>query len=126
MIANCGKDMSQLKTREEVHKEYGEPIASGIEKDKRYEDFHSHRKVVDEEEASDVSMAIGMTFGLGEFVYFPVETYRAMRATVFGQDLRFYYGSSGNVEDVKLNGRTMVFNRKDRQTWSEAFVDRKP
>jgi hypothetical protein len=106
LIARSGKDVSVLTTREEVQREYGEPSASGLdEKGRPYEDFVTHRKVAEIEEAKSMSMACAMTSGLSEFFAFPTEACHALYGIVVGQDLRFFYDNSGNVEDCNLNGQ---------------------
>ena len=118
MIANCGKDLSVLDDREQVRKEFGKPVASGVEDGKTYEDFRTHWKVVDFTETACLGMGLAMTFGFGEFLAFPHEVYRALHATIAGQDVRFYYDDSGTVVKCVLNGEFMFDNtdwrRRDR------------
>jgi hypothetical protein len=111
MIARCGKDLSVLETREEVRKDFGEPVASGVEDGQPYEEFRTRRKIVNEQEVYSLNMGLAMTGGLIEFIAFPLEVYEAMKATIAGQNLRFYYDGLGNVRYCQLNGQSVSLRR---------------
>ena len=115
LSVNSGKDLSVLESQEEVRKDYGKPVATGVESGKRYDDFRSHRKVLNEGEAAGWGMGWAMTFGIGEFWAFPIVTYDALKAIIAGQNLRFYYDESGKVKEVWLNGFQLTFMRKRRE-----------
>jgi hypothetical protein len=104
LIAESGKDLSTLKTREQVHKQFGEPVASGTTNDESFEVYHTHQKIADQADADYLSMGIAMTYGVGELVAFPCELYLLGRNTIIGRDIRFTYDSSGKVTSCPKKG----------------------
>jgi hypothetical protein len=107
LIASSGKDLSKLTTKEEVHKEFGEPASTGLIEGHPYEDFTTRRKIGDPIGSERAGMGCAMTFGTIELIAFPFELYRVTRGTVLGQDLRFAYDNSGNVIRVFLDGQKL-------------------
>ncbi len=108
-IASAGTDLEALKTKEEVHAKFGEPIATGTTEEGLYEDFRSRRKFRDPIGSQGCAMGFGMTMGLGEFYQFPLELFLVGRSTLLGQDVRFTYDAAGKVKHAYLNGGRISF-----------------
>lgn len=47
MIAGCGRDLTPLKTKEEVHAQLGAPSASGVADGNFFEEFRTRRKIAE-------------------------------------------------------------------------------
>ena len=104
MIAESGKDLRTLKTREQVRKQFGEPVASGTTNGESFEEYHTHQKIaVNEMQADALSMGIAMTYGLGELYAFPDQLYLLGRNTIIGQDIRVTYDSAGKVTSFRTS-----------------------
>jgi hypothetical protein len=96
LIAQSGKDVTSLKTREQVRREFGAPTESGTTADGHaYDDFRTRRKISDVDPAAGLCFV--MSFGLSEFVAFPEELYENEQRLLLGQTLRFEYDATGNV-----------------------------
>src|SRR5262249_2037169 len=109
LIAQSGKDILALGSKEEVRKQFGAPVKSGEGPDpgQSYDDYRYHGKVAETWRAGLYSFNDGMTFGLGEFWLFPYELYRVGRNCLHGQDLRIYHDSAGHVVRYDLDGWRM-------------------
>ena len=103
-IAASGKDLSKLTTKEQVHKEFGEPVATDVLKGELCEDFRTHWKIADPMASCSGGMAFAMTYGAIELIAFPCQLFLVGRGALMGQDLRFAYDDSGTVTAVYLNG----------------------
>lgn len=80
--------------------------------------------------SSGLDMALGMTLGLFEFIYFPQELYLLGRRTINGYDIRFTYDEAGNVTNIYLEGDplcrfpTIEHGRSELQTTThESILD---
>jgi hypothetical protein len=104
LIASSGKDLSQLKTRDEVREQFGEPMMSCNEEGRDFDDFRSHRKIAYQLRTAGYSMSLAMTLGLGEFITFPYEVYETGKDVIVGQDVRFYYDENGRTTECLVNG----------------------
>src|SRR5438309_797899 len=96
LLSQCGDDISKLSTREEIHAQFGEPIASGGQDDKdgdgfAWEEFHTGMIIANPYRGPGYGMGFMMSFGLIELVYVPMELTRLTRAMLVGEDLRFSY-----------------------------------
>lgn len=108
-----GKNVSTAQTREEAQRDYGTPIARGQEEDGgevlEYEEFFYRGKVApDVVNQTRDKMALGFTYGLHEFVLFPCRLGEAVRQTVLGSRIRFYYDSDDFVAFCQVNGEDYV------------------
>ena len=110
-IAGAGKDLSGLQTREQVHAEFGAPVATGTVEGRGYEDFRTRRKIAGEMRAHTCKLAAGMTFGASEVIVLPAELSTVMLGTIGGQTLRFWYDPTGRVTAVSLNGYDLHLHR---------------
>jgi len=120
LIANCGKDLNVLDDRDQVRQEFGEPVATGIEDGKQFEDFRSHWKVADPYWGGPgYAMGMILTAGLYELGGFPYQVYCASRATIVGQDIRFYYDRAGNVSECRVDGHYGFSNAARRRSFGE-------
>lgn len=108
-LALSGKDLSGLTSREQVHEQFGTPIAGGPEKAGGFEQFRTRRKISDVGRAQRLGLGFCMLYGVPEIVYFPLELCRIGKHTVLGQDLRFCYDSAGRVSAVYLDGEELTF-----------------
>jgi hypothetical protein len=50
------------------------------------------------------------TLGLGEIVWFPHQAFVAARRSILGQELRVTYDEAGNVQQVSLDGDSILWN----------------
>jgi hypothetical protein len=110
-IAASGKDLGTVTTREQIHAEFGPPVAGGVTEGKPYEDFRTHRKIADDFlSIQGARLASGYTLGLAEVVLWPAVCLDTARQVVFGQDLRFVYDEKGDVTAAVRNGEYIVGN----------------
>jgi hypothetical protein len=107
LIARSGKDLSKLTTREEVHREFGEPDKIGAVGGYACEDYCSRRKISEPVRSNSLGLGFAMTFGTAELVAFPMEICFFSRRTVLGQSLRFAYEDNGQVMRVFLDGERL-------------------
>jgi hypothetical protein len=103
LIAESGKDLGGLSTRDLVRQEFGEPQTSGMTDGQAFDDYRTHRMTYNLHPGH--SMTIGMTFGLAEFVLLPCELYHLGRVTIWGEHLRFTYDAHGTVTGVFVDGQ---------------------
>ena len=107
LIAYSGEDMDKLANKEQVHASFGTPCKTGTEHGRAFEEYHTRRKI-SEPRVAFAALAVGVwTFGLLELWDFPYALCRYTGTTLFGQDLRFEYGSNGDVKDILINGTPM-------------------
>jgi hypothetical protein len=104
LVISSGTDLGALPTREEVRAKFGTPVASGTEEGKQYEDFRTRRKIAEPDKMIYLLMGYAYTFGLGEVVWFPHQSFVAARRSIVGQDLRFYFDEAGNVTAARHDG----------------------
>jgi hypothetical protein len=105
LIATSGKDVLKYETRDEVHAEFGEPTASGIEDGEYFEEYHTRRKIVGQPDwLWTLKVGIYGTYGLVEFIAFPAEAIGLGETWIAGRTLRFNYDIDGNRTSVFLDG----------------------
>ena len=122
LIARSGKDVSNLTTRDDVHREFGEPDQTGVAEGHPYEDYWTRRKKM----TSDcLSLGLGMTYGTFELIAFPVELWSLSKGTVLGKNLRFAYDDQGRVMRVFLDGETVLYHSLDRWAVEEYEREKK-
>jgi hypothetical protein len=103
LVALSGEDLSRLKTREEVHREFGFPFETGVKDGLAYEDFQSHRKVREDWMGMGIAMMDATTCFMAEFYLFPFEVYEGTRRSIFGETIRFLYDESGRVRHITVD-----------------------
>jgi YD repeat-containing protein len=108
LIADGGKDLSPIKTREQIRTEFGNPDESGQTTEEAFDTYHTRRKVSEQIRSWQVGMGVVMTYGLAEVLLFPNEVYLLTRRTALGQELKFFYDSSGRVIRIHLDGEDTV------------------
>jgi hypothetical protein len=124
LIAHSGKDLSKLTTREEVHREFGEPEKIGVVGDYACEDYTTRRKISEPWRSNSQGMGFAMTFGALELVNFPMEVYLLCSRTVMGESVRFAYDDTGKVMRVFLDGEKLEpFLAADG--WAKAEYERR-
>jgi hypothetical protein len=107
-IAESGKDLRSVTTREQVQEEFGTPTESGEEIDGPFETYHTRRKISESLRGHCLDMGLTMTLGLGELFALPKELCVLARKTILGQDVKFHYDSSGRVSRIYLDGDKSV------------------
>jgi hypothetical protein len=110
LVINSGQQLNDLKTREQVQEVFGPPAESGVFQDQAYDEFHTRRKIA--EPWKNLYLATGWvyTLGLGEIVWFPHQAFVAARRSILGQELRVTYDEAGNVQQVSLDGDSILWN----------------
>jgi YD repeat-containing protein len=88
-------DLGALKTRDQVHEKLGEPVATGTDHDQPFEEFHTRRKLCDQNGSAVCMMGFGISLGLSELIAFPAELYLWGRNSFVGQRVRFTYDLDG-------------------------------
>ena len=106
IVASRGVELSDLTTKEQVHRTFGTPVTGGIEGQpgQAYEEFRTHRKISERWKGEYLLIPCVVTLGLSEFVYFPRELFCATRQLIVGQSIRFGYDIHGNVTTVDGGG----------------------
>jgi hypothetical protein len=109
LMSDCGQDISNLATREQVHATFGEPVASGLEDKKdghgcTWEAFHSTAIVANPYRGPGYGMGVAMSLGLSELVDVPIQITRLTQASLFGEELRFSYDEGGRLTYATING----------------------
>ncbi|HXD88631.1 MAG TPA: hypothetical protein VN641_19230 [Urbifossiella sp.] len=100
-FVSSGHDPSKITTREEAHAKYGDPVGSGEDKGKSYEEFITHRKIAEYDKFEYLFFGDILTLGLGEIVWFPQELCIAARRSIRGHWLRFIYDEEGRVTEIR-------------------------
>ncbi len=116
LIAARGEDMEKLTTRDQVRERFGEPRASVSVEGVLFEEYRTRRKISEPDRAWALSMCVGLTYGLAEFIAFPHELYLLGSRTLLGQDVRFTYDSAGNLRTVHLDGLSIRRGGSDKET----------
>lgn len=115
-IAQAGKDVSHLRTRQDAHEEFGAPTAEGVEDGRPFEEFQTRRKVAEKFRGGTHSMALGMTLFLYEFYLFPRELCFLVKCGLAGQTVRMTYNPDGSVRSYSVDGRWGgVVNRMENE-----------
>jgi len=105
MIANCGKDLSKVTTREQAREELGGLMESGVKDGEEYDVFHYHGKVpMSWGPRTGMGMGWAMTYGMAEFVWLPRELFKAGREVVLGQEIQVRYDQNGKVTGIRVEG----------------------
>lgn len=101
-VASRGVELSDLTTKEQVHRTFGTPVASGVggQPDQPYEEFRTHRKISEKWKGQYLLMPCIVTLGLSEVVYFPSQLFCTARQCIVGQTIRFDYDANGKVITV--------------------------
>ncbi|HEV8062776.1 MAG TPA: hypothetical protein VGP68_23045 [Gemmataceae bacterium] len=120
MIAQSGKDLEPIVRRDQVHREFGEPQATGVTDGQTFDDYKTNLKISEPQRAADLSMSDAMTFGFEEFIAFPQELYLLCSRKMFGQTIRFTYNAEGNVTGVYLDDERIDFS-PDRK-WGQSIA----
>jgi YD repeat-containing protein len=110
MMASCGKDMGRLHTREEVHAQFGEPVAMGFAEGRFFEEFHTRKRIAQNFGEGYVMVWI-LTCGAADLVFVPCELYLTGRRTLLGQTIRVSYDEADRTKGVDLDGRAMLLGR---------------
>jgi hypothetical protein len=105
LIAYCGEDVGKLANKDKVHESFGTPTNTGMVDGREFEEYHTRRKISEPNGASACLMVSAGSLGLFELFMFPVAICQTTASSVFGQDVRFEYGSNGEVERILINGK---------------------
>src|SRR5262249_43130907 len=105
MIAHCGEDFADLKTREDVQEHFGGRITSGVEDGRPFDEIHYHGKVCQSGDCGKCyTKLLIMTCGLIDLVMVPYETCRAARCIIPGHAIRFHYDESNRLTSHTVDG----------------------
>ena len=104
VLKNAGKDLSKLKTRDDVRRDFGPPLEALQFDDRAVETYQTRRKISETWRYPMLAMGYVMTFGLGDLVWFPCEVVRFAKHTAVGQRLQFSYDATGRIVDITLDG----------------------
>lgn len=110
LVINSGQQLNDLKTREQVQEVFGPPATSDVLGDQVYDEFRTHRKIAEPWKNSYLVMGWCYTLGLGEIVWFPHQAFVAARRSILGQKLMVTYDEAGNVQQVSLDGESILWN----------------
>ena len=108
LVALSGKDVSGLASMDQVHKEFGKPVATGVSDSQDYEEYVTHAKIADPQRAGVLVMGDLMSSGLMELFLFPYEMVELGHTTVAGDTIRFCYDGQGNVTGVFMGGEQIA------------------
>jgi hypothetical protein len=107
LIAYSGENVGKLANQAQVHESFGTPAKSGDDDGTQFEEYHTRRKI-SEPHVAGVELILSVeTLGLFELSMFPCRFGHFFWTTLVGQDLRFEYGSNGNVERILIHGTPM-------------------
>jgi hypothetical protein len=116
LVAVSGKDVGELASMDQVHKEFGKPVATGAADGQDYEEFVTHSKIADPQRAGVLALGNMMTSGLMEVFFFPYEMAELAHTTVAGDTIRFCYDSQGSVTGVFLGGEQIALRTNVNRT----------
>jgi hypothetical protein len=114
-VAQAGKDLSHVRTRQDAHAEFGPPAAQGVDDGKPFEEFRTRRKIAERFRAGTHSMALGMTMFLYELYLFPRELYFLAKCGLVGQTVQVTYNPDGSVCGMRIDGRWYGYDGLKRQ-----------
>lgn len=107
LIAYSGQDVKKPTTKDQVREAFGTPDTLGDDDDRAFEEYRTRRKI-SEPTVAGVNFILGVeSLGALELWNFSVAVVRNTWGTLFGQTLRFEYGSNGEVQRVYINGTLM-------------------
>jgi hypothetical protein len=108
MIATTGKDLTKLKTKNDLHAWLGEPEKAGVENGQEFEEFRTRWKIADRTTryvGPGYAMGLVITCGTCDLVLVPYELYLIGQRTVLGQTIRVTYNQKGEVTGESLDGQ---------------------
>jgi hypothetical protein len=107
LIAYSGENVGKLANREQVRESLGTPCKSRDDNGHRFDEYHTRRKIA-EPNVAGVNFILGVeSLGVLELWMFPSTLCQWTWTTLAGQDLRFEYGTNGEVERVLIDGMPM-------------------
>lgn len=102
LIAVSGRDPAEL-TEERVRAEHPDAVVTVAGDGTSSVGFHTREKIANY--MTMYAMGYVITFGLGEFVWFPLEVYGATRTALVGRDVWVSYDAEGKVKRVTVDGQ---------------------
>lgn len=114
-ILRSGVDTLELKTREDVRREFGTPDSSGQIAESSFDEFNTRRIVAMHREAWVAEHASVFTLGLFDIIGVPAMLVQAGYLKLAGQDLRVVYDSAGNVISVHVDGESPEFGARSKK-----------
>jgi hypothetical protein len=121
MIARAGKDLGEVKSKEEMHAVLGEPAARGVADGKQYEEFRTRKMIAEDQSfgGEGYAMLLIMTCGACDLVFVPYECCLLGKRTLLGQTIRVTYERDGGIADVERDGESVLglrrFHRSEEQ-----------
>jgi hypothetical protein len=116
LIAYSGEDVRKLANKEQVHESFGTPTRYGNEQGRDFEEYHTRKKISEDQVAGGSIIADASTFGLLELVLFPYAVCHTAWTTLAGQTLLFEYAENGDVTGVCIHGATI--DQQAQHYWS--------
>src|SRR5262245_37452770 len=95
LVARSGKDLTDLKTKEEFRAALGEPDRVEVSDGEVVAEEYRTRRKIAVPLSPAYGMALVMSWGTSELIDFPCEVYHAGRRTILGQTIRVDYGNNG-------------------------------
>ena len=83
------------------------PTKYGNEQGRDFEEYHTRKKISEDQVAGGSIIADASTFGLLELVLFPYAVCHTTWTTLAGQTLLFEYAENGDVVEVRIDGTSM-------------------
>ncbi|MEI7683827.1 MAG: hypothetical protein WCL32_02290 [Planctomycetota bacterium] len=115
MIARCGTDLYALENKQMVRCKLGEPVASGFDIGKPFEDYRTRRIIAEQYPARcfgpGYGMLLIMTCGTSELVSVPYELCILGRRSLLGHTVRVYYEEDGSIRFVQLDEESLFAPR---------------
>ena len=114
-IEQCGVDLSEVTTQGEMRKKFGAPTKSSESNGEVSETYVSRWRIAKSNGYMQGYVMIeGVTFGLAEFVFFPLELSRTGQRLLFGQELQVTYDPSGTIKSINVGDIDTI--HPDRKT----------
>lgn len=112
LIVAGGSDLSRLTTKADVQKQFGTPKQIANQDGKVCETYVSRRKIARSNGwMQGYGMLTGISLGLSEFAFFPLELGRAGQRLAVGQKIRVTYEPSGGVRVINVGGLDRIYPR---------------
>lgn len=129
LIAGAGKNATAFETRDEVHRQLGEPVSTTTEDGLLVEEFRSRRKYSEPIRANQIMWGWIFTWGTVELIAFPGEVGRFVVRRLIGHSLKYTFNADGTIANVTIDGFPAAFhfpNRVPPPTSPEPLVAEPP
>jgi hypothetical protein len=114
-IAGAGKNATSFETRDEVHRQLGEPLSSTTENGLVIEEFRSRRKYAEPIRANQIMWGWIVTWGTAELIAFPREVGRFVTRRFIGHSLKYTFNADGTIANATIDGTPAAFHFPNRE-----------